>query len=126
MLLHLTGKVKNSQVLFELPDLNFSTKQSVEVKQILIEWGTRVSFIHGSICSSLIDSSVNNPDQCLCIFSQASSSNHLLFTPPSGLWYQIQLWSLRQAIFKIELSEKHEIKKIKIILDIRDGLQQNS
>ncbi len=122
MLLHLTGTVKSDQVTFDLPDLNFSIKQSVQVKQILIEWEKEVQNINGSLCSSLIDSSVFNPDQTLCMFTQASKSNHLLFTPPSDLYYQIQLWSLQQARFKIELSEKHEIKKIKIILNIRNGL----
>lgn len=123
MLLHLTGSVKNSQILFDLPDINFTIKQYVAVKQILIEWDGDVDSIYGHVCSSLIDSSVNNPTQCLTLFSQTSRSSHILFTPPSGLWYQIQLWSLRQAIFKIETSEKHKINKIKLILEIRDGLQ---
>ena len=123
MLLHLTGSVKNSEILFDLPDINFSIREYVSVKQILIEWNGNVENIYGSVSSSLIDSSVNNPSQCLSIFSQTSRSNHLLYTPPSGLSYQIQLWSLRQAIFKIETSEKHEINKIQIIFEIRDGIQ---
>ena len=123
MLLHLIGSVKNSQILFDLPDINFTIKQYVAVKQILIEWDDDVDNIYGSVCSSLIDSSVNNPAQCLAMFSQTSKSSHMLYTPPSGLWYQIQLWSLRQAIFKIETSEKPKINKIKLIFEIRDGLQ---
>ena len=122
MLLHLTGTVKNEQIIFDLPDLNFSIKQYVQVMQVLIKWEKEVENIHGSLCSSLIDSSVYNPEQTLCMFTQPSKSNHLIFTPPSGLFYQIQLWSLQQARFKIELSEKHEIEKIKLILNIRDGI----
>ena len=122
MLLHLTGKVQNEKILFSLPDLNFSVKQKVQVRQLLIEWENPVDNIYGSLSSSLIDSSVFNPKQILCLFDQTARSKSLLFTPPSDLCYNIQLWSLQQSIFKIKLSEKQEIKKIEIFLRISNGV----
>lgn len=121
MLLHLEGIPQNDVINFNPPDIDFSLKQSVQVKQILIQWSEPVENVFGSLCTSLIDCSVSNPDQRLCYFNQTIKSNHLLFTPPGGLWYKIQLWSLKQTIFKLQLSEKHQIEKIKLILEISNG-----
>ena len=123
MLLHLEGTSKNDHLNFNLPDINFSLKQSVQVKQIFIKWTQPIDKLYGSLCSSLIDRSVSNPNQRLCMFNQPTRSNHLLFSPPSGLWYKIQLWSLQQAIFHLELSETHKIEKIELLLEISDGFQ---
>ena len=126
MLLHLTGKPENDQILCTLPDLNFTTKQTVQVIQMLIEWVEPVENIHGSLSSSLIDCSIMNPNQILCFFSQTVRSKHLLVSPPSDINFNIQLWSLQQAIFKIHKSEKHQIKKIQFFLKISDGIQSNT
>lgn len=121
MLLFLKGTVKDQIINFDLPDLYFTTKQYVEVKQIGIKWKTEVQHVSGRLTSTLIDRSIYNPDQTIALFSQAEKSNYLLVTPPSGLQYQIQLWSLRQSLFKIVTLEKHQIEEIEIILNI-DGL----
>ena len=118
MLLYLKGTVKDQIINFDLPDLFFTTKQHVEVKQIGIKWEKEVQQASGRLSSTLIDRSIFNPDQTIALFSQAEKNNYLLFTPPSGLQYQIQLWSLRQSLFKIVTLEKHQIEEIEIILDI--------
>ena len=121
MLIHLTGKVQNDQIIFPLPDINFSTKQAVRISQVLIEWATPIDNVCGSISSSLIDCSVYNPNQILCLFSQSTTSDHLLVTPPSDISYNIQLWSFQQSTFKIDVSEKQQIKRIQIFLKISNG-----
>ena len=122
MLLHLTGTIHNDQILFPLPDLNFTTKQKIQIRQVLIGWAEPVTNVYGSISSSIIDCSPLNPGQILCLFSQTMKSNHLLVTPPSDIEFNIQLWMFSQAIFKIHLSEKHRIKQIQIFLKISNGL----
>ena len=121
MLLYLKGTVKNQTINFDLPDLYFNTKQSIEVKQIGIKWSNHVQQASGRLSSTLIDRSIYNPDQTIALFSQAEKNNYLLVNPPSGLQYQIQLWSLQQSQFKITTLEKHQIDEIEIILNI-DGV----
>jgi len=104
---------------FILPNVSFGFNDyEISVKQCLIDWEQPVTSLYGIICSTIIDKSVINPTQQLLAFSQHKKSNFLLHTPVNREAYLIQRQDLQTAEFSLTLSEKHKIKRVKLILEI--------
>ena len=112
MLIHLTGKIKNDFIEFDLVNLPLNPNSIVTVAQLCIEYKESVRNVCGSIYTTLIERSGLNPSQELITFSHASQVKNLLFTPPHFLWYKIQLGDLQSSVFKIAHCEKDQTTKI--------------
>ena len=98
----------------------------VAITELFIEWTEPVT-THGYISSTLIDCSNYNAKQIMFLFCQEGSS-YFHDKPTQLQTYKIQRTDLETAEFKIHLSEKGKLKKIKEIfiqLQITDaGIQQ--
>ena len=101
MLIHLTGKVKNDSIEFDLVNLPLNRNLSVTVAQLSIQYNKIVKNVCGSIHTSLIERSGLNPLQELLTFSHTGQVKNLLYTPTHFLWYKIQLMDLKTSVFKI-------------------------
>ena len=112
MLIHLTGKVKNDSIEFDLVNLPLNRNLSVTVAQLSIQYNKIVKNVCGSIHTSLIERSGLNPLQELLTFSHTGQVKNLLYTPTHFLWYKIQLMDLKTSVFKISHCEKDQTSKI--------------
>ena len=125
MLIHLTGKVKNDNIEFDLVNLPLNRNSSVAVAQLSIQYKQIVENVCGSIHTTLIERSGLNPLQELLTFSHTGQVKHFLYTPTHFLWYKIQLMDLKTSVFKISHCEKDQTTKISRIclkLLIHEGL----
>ena len=121
MIVNLNGIVRDDLIHFELCPLYFDQHQNVHVNELFIQWKTPAKNIHGYIESSLIDQSSVNLKQQLLFFHQRKESNYIYYTPTHLSKYKIQCSSLHGSVFKINLSEKHEIEKIYLQLEISNA-----
>ena len=112
MLIHLTGKVKNDCIDFDLVDLPLNQNLSVTVAQLSIQYTKNMKNVCGSIYTSLIERSGLNPSQELLSFSHNGSVKNFLYTPTHFLWYKIQLVDLKTSVFKISHCEPDQTNKI--------------
>ena len=123
MILNLQGKVLDNTIHFDLPPLMFQRNHYVHVNYIFIKFNQTVGDFHGEITTSLIDRTPFNRFQELLLFSQKKKSNFIHYTPTHSSKYKIQCPCLQQSVFNISLSEKQEIKEIKLQLEItHEGL----
>ena len=125
MLIHLTGKVKNDNIEFDLVNLPLNRNSSVAVAQLSIQYKQIVENVCGSIHTTLIERSGLNPLQELLTFSHTGQVKHFLYTPTHFLWYKIQLMDLKTSVFKISHCEKDQstkISKISLKLLIHEGV----
>ena len=127
MLIHLDSKIDtvnqietvNHDLVFKLPYIPFGLDDfEIKIVQLLIVWNQPVLPLYGFLTSTIIDKSVLNPTQQLLAFSQSKKNNYLLYTPMHPERYIIQRQNFETADFHLELSEKHKIKRIKLILEI--------
>ena len=121
MIINLNGIIRNDFIYFDLCPLYFEANQYVHANELFIQWKTPVKNVHGYIESSLIDQSSVNLTQQLLFFHQRKESNYIYYTPTHLSKYKIQCSSLHESVFKIHLSEKHEIEKIYLQLEISNA-----
>ena len=112
MLIHLTGKVKNDCIEFDLVDLPLKQNSSVTVAQLSIQYTKNMKNVCGSIYTTLIERSALNPSQELLSFGHTGTVKHFLYTPTHFLWYKIQLVDLKTSVFKISHCEPDQTSKI--------------
>ena len=125
MLINLEATITNGDLNIDLPFSRFQN-QNVAITELFIHWKTPTA-ASGYISSTLIDRSAFNPKQMLILFCHEESS-YFHTKPTHYQEYKIQRTDLQTAEFKIHLSEKTKLKKIKEIfiqLKITDaGIQQ--
>ena len=127
MIIHLTGKVNNNFIYFDLVNIELKPNSTVAIAEVCIKYTTGVKNVCGSIQTSLIERSGLNPNQELVSFSHVGTVKNLLFTPTHLLGYKIQLTDLKTSVFKIyhfEQSQNSKISQIKLKLLINEGLFQ--
>ena len=99
----------------------------VTLTEFFIEW-TEPVHAYGYISSTLVDRNAFNPKQQIFQFCQEQPSIYLYRTPTHFQTYKIQRTELETAEFKLRISEKEHLSKIKNIflqLNITDaGIQQ--
>ena len=121
MIVNLNGYVENDIIKFEVCPLYFEQHQFVHVNELFIKWKRQTNHIYGFIQSSLIDQSPVNLDQQLLFFHQHEKSNYMYYSPTHQMKYKIQCSSLHSSVFKLHLSEKREIEKIYLQLEISNA-----
>ena len=117
---------ENEDLIIDLPYMKFSN-HFVKLSELFIEWTEPVQ-VYGFISSSLVDRNAFNPKQQIFQFCQEQPSIYLYRTPTHFQTYKIQRTELETAEFKLRISEKEYLSKIKNIflqLNITDaGIQQ--
>ena len=121
MILNLTGTVDNENITFYPTPVYFEKNQYVHVNEIAIQWKEPQTQVHGTISSTLVDLSSVNLDQQIIYFHQHHQSKYLYYSPTHTAKYKIQCPSLQSSVFNISLSEKHEIEKIYLQLEITNA-----
>ena len=121
MIINLTGTVDNANINFQLTPVYFEKNQYVHVNEIAIQWKEPQTQIHGTISSTLVDLSSINLDQQIIFFHQHHQSKYLFYSPTHTAKYKIQCPSLQASVFNISLSEKNEIEKIYLQLEITNA-----
>ena len=126
MLINLMAINENEDLIIDLPYMKFSN-HFVTLSELFIEWTEPVQ-VYGFISSSLVDRNAFNPEQQIFQFCQEQPSIYLYRTPTHFQTYKIQRTELETAEFKLRISEKEHLSKIKNIflqLNITDaGIQQ--
>ena len=121
MIINLTGTVDNANINFYPTPVYFEKNQYVHVNEIAIQWKEPQTQVHGTISSTLVDLSSVNLDQQIIYFHQHHQSKYLYYSPTHTAKYKIQCPSLQSSVFNISLSEKHEIEKIYLQLEITNA-----
>ena len=121
MIINLVGTVDEKNINFDLTPVYFEKNQYVNVNEIAIHWKEQQSEAFGAISSTLVDLSPVNLDQQIIFFHQHQKSKYLFYSPTHVAKYKIQCPSLQASVFNITLSEKHEIKKIYLQLEITNA-----
>ena len=121
MIINLTGTVDNTTINFQTTPVYFEKNQYVQVNEIAIQWKQSQTEVHGTISSTLVDLSSVNLDQQIIFFHQHHQSKYLFYSPTHTAKYKIQCPSLQASVFNISLSEKHEIEKIYLQLEITNA-----
>ena len=124
MIINLTGTVDKKTINFYPTPVYFEKNQYVHVNEIAIQWKQPQTEIHGTISSTLVDLSSVNLDQQIIFFHQHHLSQYLFYSPTHIAKYKIQCPSLQASVFSISLSEKHEIEKIYLQLEITNARLQ--
>ena len=124
MIINLVGTVDEKTINFDLTPVYFEKNQYVNVNEIVIHWKKPQSEVFGAISSTLVDLSSVNLDQQIIFFHQHQKSKYLFYSPTHVAKYKIQCPSLQASVFNITLSEKHEIKKIYLQLEITNARLQ--
>ena len=118
MIINLTGKVQHNEVKFNLFPLYFDNIQKIRALYIAIEWNNTVENIHGFLSSSLVDQSPMNEEQELIRFQNVNRSNYTFYAPAHPAVYKVQCNSLLSSVFQLHLSKQHEIREIRLQLEI--------
>ena len=121
MIINLTGTVDNTTINFYPTPVYFEKNQYVHVNEIAIQWKKPQTEVHGTVSSTLVDLSSVNLDQQIIYFHQHHQSKYLFYAPTHTAKYKIQCPSLQASVFNIALSEKHEIEKIYLQLEITNA-----
>ena len=121
MIINLNGTVSDDKIEFNLCPVYFERQQFVQINELAIQWKIPVKSIHGIISSSLIDLSPINYQQQLLFFHQCELSKFFHYAPTHRAKYKIQCASLQASVFNIQLSEKQEIEKIYIQLEVTNA-----
>ena len=115
------GTVDDTAIEFDLTPVYFDKNQYVHVNEIAIQWKQPQNQVYGTITSSLVDLSSVNMNQQILFFHQNQESKFLHYSPTHVSKYIIQCPSLQASVFNITLSEKHEIEKIYLQLEITNA-----
>ena len=118
MIVNLEGTLAGDKIEFKLPMIYFIKDHRVKVNEFFIEWKSKVSYVNGSLISTLIEKSMANPNQQLLFFQNSEKSYYTHVTPTQNAWYKIQNLCLESAVFELKLSEEHKIEKIYLQLEI--------
>ena len=121
MIINLVGTVEDTLIHFETTPVYFEKNQFIHVNEIAIQWKHSQSQIYGSISSTLVDLSAVNMDQQILFFHQTHESKFLHYAPTHQAKYNIQCPSLQASVFNITLSERHEIEKIYLQIEITNA-----
>ena len=121
MIINLVGTVEDTNISFDLTPIYFEKNQCVNVNEIAIQWKEPQIQVYGTISSTLVDLSSVNLDQQIIFFHQHHQSKYLYYSPTHVAKYKIQCPSLQASVFNISLSEKHEIEKIYLQLEITNA-----
>ena len=121
MIINLVGTVEDTRIIFELTPVYFDKHQYVHVNEIAIQWKKPQAQVYGTISSTLVDLSPVNMDQQILFFHQYQKSKFLHYSPTHHAKYIIQCPSLQASVFNITLSEKHEIEKIYLQLEVTNA-----
>ena len=121
MIINLVGKVEDTKINFDLTPMYFEKNQFVNVNEIAITWKEPQTEVYGTISSTLVDLSSVNLDQQIIFFHQHHQSQYLYYSPTHVAKYKIQCPSLQASVFNISLSEKHEIARIYLQLEITNA-----
>ena len=121
MIINLIGTVENTIINFDLTPVYFEKNQYVHVNEIAIAWKKPQVEVFGTISSTLVDLSSVNLDQQIIFFHQHHQSKYLYYSPTHVAKYKIQCPSLQASVFNISLSERHEIEKIYVQLEITNA-----
>ena len=121
MIINLIGTVEDTNISFDLSPVYFEKNQFVNVNEIAIQWKEPQTEVYGTISSTLVDLSSVNLDQQIIFFHQHHQSKYLYYSPTHVAKYKIQCPSLQASVFNISLSEKHEIEKIYLQLEITNA-----
>ena len=121
MIINLVGTVEDTNISFDLTPIYFEKNQCVNVNEIAIQWKEPQTQVYGTISSTLVDLSSVNLDQQIIFFHQHHQSKYLYYSPTHVAKYKIQCPSLQASVFNISLSEKHEIEKIYLQLEITNA-----
>ena len=121
MIINLIGTVEDTNISFDLSPVYFEKNQFVNVNEIAIQWKEPQTEVYGTISSTLVDLSSVNLDQQIIFFHQHHQSKYLYYSPTHVAKYKIQCPSLQASVFNISLSEKHEIARIYLQLEITNA-----
>ena len=121
MIINLIGTVEDTNISFDLTPVYFEKNQFVNVNEIAIQWKAPQTEVYGTISSTLVDLSSVNLDQQIIFFHQHRQSKYLYYSPTHVAKYKIQCPSLQASVFNISLSEKHEIARIYLQLEITNA-----
>ena len=121
MIINLVGTVDGTNINFDLTPVYFEKNQYVNVNEIAIHWKEPQTEVLVAISSTLVDLSSVNLDQQIIFFHQHQKSKYLFYSPTHVAKYKIQCPSLQASVFNITLSEKHEIEKIYLQLEITNA-----
>ena len=121
MIINLVGTVEDTIISFDLSPVYFEKNQFVNVNEIAIQWKEPQTEVYGTISSTLVDLSSVNLDQQIIFFHQHHQSKYLYYSPTRVAKYKIQCPSLQASVFNISLSEKHEIARIYLQLEITNA-----
>ena len=121
MIINLIGTVEDTIISFDLSPVYFEKNQFVNVNEIAIQWKEPQTEVYGTISSTLVDLSSVNLDQQIIFFHQHRQSKYLYYSPTHVAKYKIQCPSLQASVFNISLSEKHEIARIYLQLEITNA-----
>ena len=121
MIINLIGTVEDTNINFDLTPVYFEKNQFVNVNEIAIQWKEPQTEVYGTISSTLVDLSSVNLDQQIIFFHQHRQSKYLYYSPTHVAKYKIQCPSLQASVFNISLSEKHEIARIYLQLEITNA-----
>ena len=121
MIINLIGTVEDTNISFDLSPVYFEKNQFVNVNEIAIQWKEPQTEVYGTISSTLVDLSSVNLDQQIIFFHQHRQSKYLYYSPTHVAKYKIQCPSLQASVFNISLSEKHEIARIYLQLEITNA-----
>ena len=121
MIINLVGTVENTNIHFDSTPVYFEKNQYVNVNEMAIQWKNSQKEVYGTISSTLVDLSSVNLDQQIIFFHQHHQSKYLYYSPTHVAKYKIQCPSLQASVFNISLSEKHEIEKIYLQLEITNA-----
>ena len=124
MIINLIGTVNDTQINFDLTPVYFEKNQYVHVNELAIQWKHPQAQVYGNISSTLVDLSAVNMDQQIVFFHQNQESKFLHYAPTHLAKYYIQCSSLQASVFNITLSEKHEIERIYLQLEITNARVQ--
>ena len=128
MIINLTGVIDiNGNIKFNnFPVVYFMDRHSVHVNEMFIKWKRKLqTSVSGVLTTSIIDKSPVNPKQQLLFFYETKGSDFTFVTPTRQQKYKIQCWSLNDSEFNLQLSEKQEIEKFYIQLEIsNERIQQ--
>ena len=117
MLINLMAINENEDLIIDLPYMKFSN-HFVTLSELFIEWTEPVQ-VYGFISSSLVDRNAFNPKQQIFQFCQEQPSIYLYRTPTHFQTYKIQRTELETAEFKLRISEKEHLSKIKNVFYFR-------
>ena len=98
---------------FKGPEIDITKCNYLAVSNLYIEFaGPRLTNCLVDLTSTLIDKSVENPNQIICSCF-VEKSNHLWFTPTHLEEFKIQCSSLQESLFGIKFSAPEGKRKIK-------------